>query len=244
MKLEHPPSETKICSVCKTEKNLQSFNKRRASKDGINNMCRDCSKERFRKDYEDNIEYYRLRTREYAKKNPENVKKNNDKRAIKVICFSCGCEYQSWNKKKPDIERACAPCLAKNARKKERNLSPTIECKKCKQVLERKFFGVRDSGHIRTSCIKCDNLKKFKMNRSDWDSLFFKQKMVCAICNKPETSKDVRTGAPLNLSVDHCHSSGKVRGLLCGNCNKGIGSLKDDITILKNAIKYLKRSLK
>lgn len=39
--------------------------------------------------------------------------------------------------------------------------------------------------------------------------------------------------------VDHCHDTGKVRGLLCFNCNVGIGSLQDDIEMLRKAIKYL-----
>ena len=41
------------------------------------------------------------------------------------------------------------------------------------------------------------------------------------------------------LNVDHCHTNGNVRGLLCGNCNKGLGSFKENTNSLKNAIKYL-----
>ena len=44
-----------------------------------------------------------------------------------------------------------------------------------------------------------------------------------------------------SLDVDHCHSSGKVRGLLCRNCNSGIGMLKDDVEIIKSAMKYLEK---
>ncbi len=56
----------------------------------------------------------------------------------------------------------------------------------------------------------------------------------CAICSKP--------GHPTRgLHVDHCHASGVVRGLLCYNCNAGIGRLQDDTAILANAIAYLRR---
>ena len=41
------------------------------------------------------------------------------------------------------------------------------------------------------------------------------------------------------LVVDHCHATGKVRGLLCHNCNRALGLLKDKISVLKNAIQYL-----
>lgn len=45
----------------------------------------------------------------------------------------------------------------------------------------------------------------------------------------------------MNLNVDHCHKSGKVRGILCANCNKGLGMLNDDINTLHNLIKYLSK---
>ncbi len=42
------------------------------------------------------------------------------------------------------------------------------------------------------------------------------------------------------MAVDHDHKTGKTRGLLCSNCNRGLGLLKDSIQIVKNALKYLK----
>lgn len=52
----------------------------------------------------------------------------------------------------------------------------------------------------------------------------------CAICSiKPNRE----------LDIDHCHKTGKVRGLLCSNCNKAIGSFKDNTDILMSAIRYL-----
>ena len=62
---------------------------------------------------------------------------------------------------------------------------------------------------------------------------------VCAVCRKPETARNYRTGGTLALAVDHCHETGVVRGLLCGNCNKGIGGLMHDRELLLAAINYL-----
>lgn len=60
---------------------------------------------------------------------------------------------------------------------------------------------------------------------------------VCAICRKPETAKGKK-----HLSVDHDHERGKgfVRGLLCTNCNNGLGRFGHDPERLQRAIAYLK----
>lgn len=60
---------------------------------------------------------------------------------------------------------------------------------------------------------------------------------VCAICHKPETA--TRRGKLKALAVDHCHDTGLVRGLLCVECNTGIGKLREDTAILRSAIRYL-----
>lgn len=54
----------------------------------------------------------------------------------------------------------------------------------------------------------------------------------CHICSKPCPSKK-------SLAVDHDHSTGLIRGLLCINCNKGLGNFKDNIELFKKAIQYL-----
>lgn len=58
----------------------------------------------------------------------------------------------------------------------------------------------------------------------------------CAICgdHKPDNGKD-------GLVVDHCHTNGNVRALLCTHCNKGIGQFREDVLRLTKAIEYLKR---
>lgn len=66
-----------------------------------------------------------------------------------------------------------------------------------------------------------------------------KQNHLCAICGKAETMKH-KDGRVKPLCVDHCHTTDKIRGLLCGRCNSGIGMLKDDISIVESALNYLK----
>ena len=72
----------------------------------------------------------------------------------------------------------------------------------------------------------------------DYDVMFANQNGVCAICsgNPPNGQRKKR------LNIDHCHTTGNVRGLLCDACNRAIGLLKDSTEILGSAIQYLNKS--
>jgi len=67
------------------------------------------------------------------------------------------------------------------------------------------------------------------------------QSGVCAICSKPEISPNPLSGKIKDLAVDHNHKTNKIRGLLCNKCNRGIGLLCDDPTLLQSAIDYLRK---
>lgn len=84
-----------------------------------------------------------------------------------------------------------------------------------------------------------DAMRKYGITGVQYNDLFEKQNHLCAICNKPESSVDGRTKKVRRLAIDHCHVTGKVRGLLCSSCNHGLGRFKDDIELLKKAIYYL-----
>jgi hypothetical protein len=75
--------------------------------------------------------------------------------------------------------------------------------------------------------------KHYGLTPEDFDILLMKQKGACAICLKTQE----QTGKILN--VDHCHKTGKVRGLLCGGCNASLGVFEDSIETLQRAIAYL-----
>jgi Autographiviridae endonuclease VII len=75
-------------------------------------------------------------------------------------------------------------------------------------------------------------LKKFGITEDQYHGMFDRQLGLCAICHKPEND--------IKLAVDHCHDTGKVRGLLCKRCNMGIGLLGDNPDTLISAAMYLK----
>ncbi len=80
-------------------------------------------------------------------------------------------------------------------------------------------------------------MRKFGINVDLFREKLIEQNGVCAICGKPETT--VQNGEIQPLSVDHCHTTKKVRGLLCTECNTGIGKFRESQELLRSAISYL-----
>jgi hypothetical protein len=79
--------------------------------------------------------------------------------------------------------------------------------------------------------------KKFGITSDQYDEMHSRQSGVCLICSQPETS--MRKDRLRKLSVDHDHATGKIRGLLCSECNIGIGKFKDSPDLLRKAASYL-----
>lgn len=77
-------------------------------------------------------------------------------------------------------------------------------------------------------------VRKYKVSLADYNAMLVAQKGGCAICGALE--RDQFKGV---LHVDHCHETGRVRGLLCRGCNHMLGSIKDDTRLLQKAIDYL-----
>ncbi len=78
--------------------------------------------------------------------------------------------------------------------------------------------------------------RKYNLDVEEYDRMLVEQNYSCKIC---ETHISNLTKV---LCVDHCHATGKVRGLLCHSCNVAIGLLKDNTETLKKAIKYLEET--
>ena len=89
-------------------------------------------------------------------------------------------------------------------------------------------------------------LRKIRSERGEDAAIWFeKQKSMCRICGKtvhkaPENSKDKQDQAV----IDHDHKTGKLRGLLCHQCNVGLGNFKDSTNRMLNAIMYLSKAKK
>ncbi len=86
--------------------------------------------------------------------------------------------------------------------------------------------------HKRTAYIRFINTG---VTQEQYDEAYLKQAGLCAIC-----SSECSSGK--KLAADHCHTTGIFRGLLCRQCNLGIGNLKDDAVLVEKALNYLKET--
>lgn len=75
-------------------------------------------------------------------------------------------------------------------------------------------------------------IREFSINLNKYNEMLKEQNYNCKICNYPHH-------LDRNLCVDHCHITGKIRGLLCRNCNLALGNFKDNVNNLLKAIEYL-----
>lgn len=81
------------------------------------------------------------------------------------------------------------------------------------------------------------HLRRYGITPEDYQRMFDEQDGKCAICGKTENL----FGTSERLHVDHCHKSGIVRGLLCGQCNVMLGASTDDPDIMRKGAVYLER---
>lgn len=79
--------------------------------------------------------------------------------------------------------------------------------------------------------------RMYGLSRAQVDELYERQQHRCAICDTEE--KNMIRGRIVRLAIDHCHETGIVRGLLCHQCNTGIGAFRDSPALMQRAIEYL-----
>lgn len=135
------------------------------------------------------------------------------------------------------------------------------KCTKCKEIKDLTSFKSRKRNDKVTYLSKCKecyseydqqwatlNVKKVRHNRlmsnhnmtfEQYQTMLIQQRHVCQICKQPEIRKS-HNGVLRSLSVDHCHKTGKIRGLLCDACNTAIGLLQDSVDNALALTEYLK----
>ena len=145
-----------------------------------------------------------------------------------------------------DVEHQEKECCVCNTRKpftdffnyKNKNDGKSYRCKPCDDAARKKWSTKNpERAHLsqRQRNLKC----KFGVDLEWYEKQFKKQNYSCAIC-KSKTNKTSGNREFWNFSVDHCHDSGKVRGILCNNCNRALGLFQDNPELLEKAAEYIK----
>jgi len=127
---------------------------------------------------------------------------------------------QEWHKKNPEASKKIKQTYIEKHREELRARSKAYYSKPAiKQAAK--------YAHVR---------RTYDLTPEQFNNLLAEQANLCKICGQPDTSK---RGV---LHVDHCHKTGRVRGLLCFKCNIALGKFKDDPQLLRNALAYLEEA--
>jgi hypothetical protein len=142
------------------------------------------------------------------------------------ICDKCN--LNDWIQKPCSGQIQCRPC---------KNLQAKEYAKRNKDKLKAKHERYRRSGRAKDVMLQ----RNYNISLEHYEQMLKAQDGKCAICLREESSRHNLSKEIKELSVDHCHTTGKVRGLLCTNCNFGIGKFEDCPELLQKAIEYLNR---
>jgi hypothetical protein len=123
---------------------------------------------------------------------------------------------------------------------KNKNDNKSYRCKPCDDDARKKWKKNNpEKAHLSQ---RERNLKhRFGVDLDWYQTQLKKQNYCCAICKVKENNVIKGNRADISFAVDHCHKTGKIRGLLCNQCNRALGLFKDSSELITKAIEYLKR---
>ena len=208
--------KTRICTKCELEKPIEEFGKNGNQNGGYRTECKICSRirrnERYRKDIRPTKSFQKYLTLDAQEDFKKGVK----------YCPGCKVkkphsEFLKNKRASNGIDFYCKECKRKNVSK----YGPSPE--------ELQKIYLKHKKRTRNRAL----IRKYGITLEAYNILLMEQNNKCAICGvtPEEQGKD--------LAVDHCHTSNKIRALLCNNCNAAIGFLKDNVDITKKIMYYL-----
>jgi hypothetical protein len=218
--------------------------------------------QKYNKEHRLNLkEYYTKYRKEWKKNNKDKVKNQKLKKKYNITLQ----EFNTFLKNQGNKCGICegdfiftspsfSPCVD-HTHKEDKRIRGLL-CRKCNsgigglnddiKLLFKALKWIRRKGktdipEYSESILKFGRFKKHNLKRDynitleQFNGMLFQQSNRCGICERSFTIK-----VPLNPCVDHNHKTNKIRGLLCGKCNRSIGCLNDNPYIMLNAVKWLK----
>lgn len=113
-------------------------------------------------------------------------------------------------------------------------------CKPCRSARNRAIYKVKGKSEKEKYQERASYLRrKFNISYADYMQMHERQHGLCASCGQPETFKDRRSGTLQVLAVDHDHETGKIRSLLCRDCNIALGYLRENPERIRKLANYV-----
>jgi len=200
----------KVCNKCNQELELFSYSVKESSTGKLSNTCKSCTSEYSKQHYQNSKDKRKLQMKEWGISNRD--KRNEIAKRYRV--------------NNPD--------KAAESQKKWKS-----ENKEHLDLYHKEYFSKEEKRDKRRIRNYINGLKNYGLTLEEYESLVKEQNNQCKICSFKFKSFRECNKPQLIPQIDHCHTTGKVRGLLCTLCNISLGGFKDNINTLQNAIKYL-----
>lgn len=164
----------------------------------------------------------------------------NSKECTKCNVVKATSEFFRQARNRDGLFGACKVCVtATNQKWHDDNLDRYQETARRYAAAHREQRNTRQRAWYQVNARRVAELKRKSrlkargLTATSYDALLENQKGVCAICGGPPLGRWGR------FAVDHDHATGETRGLLCQNCNTGLGKFGDELDLLTKAVKYL-----
>ncbi len=228
------------CTVCGEWQTADNFWISR--RDGVMGRCKKCTrayKKKYRAQNRERLNAkQRARTAEAWKaKGPPRVDNTPLVTEAGRLCSKCGGRFSLAHFTKhagcrDGLARRCNACARKqHAEWRERNQEHTLAAGRAAQ--QRGYWSDPEKARLK---LKKD---RFGLTAEGWARMLVEQGHRCAICR---CEFENTFSSNQRACVDHCHSTGKIRGILCNACNTALGMLKDNPDIVDAASAYLRRN--
>ena len=126
--------------------------------------------------------------------------------------------------------------LSEYSHKRAKNRKPGFQprCKPC-AAEDTRLWNIKNKETSRERYLQ----RQYGISESEYNARLLAQNNRCILCSKEFSDGPFGPDSPV---VDHCHAHGHVRGILCNECNRGLGYFRDNINALQNAVHYLENN--
>ena len=224
------------CLRCGRWKSKDSFTKYYSKNFWIGGYCEKCRKRGFKTKKKKTIQ----------RKGKKHTWKRKDKRKLCSYCkkWKLLRSFKAEKNTKSSWHKYCKSCRVEKSKYRKKFKKGKLVCKICKKWKTVEEFGISIKGFLgrNSACRSCVYIKnrtqrlrlEYGLTTEQYNDMLNHQKGLCAICKSKEVGKGFKY-----LHIDHNHETGKVRGLLCSKCNRGLSCFGDNSKLLGRARKYL-----